>query len=254
MNCAWPCHASAPTESWYHSIQTQLDKRFSNALSAGLHYTWSRFEDTASEVFNPSSGEVAVAQDSFNIEGDRGRSTYDRPHRMTGNFVWELPWGSNRNGGGGGYLGGWQVSSFFTLQSGAPLTISSGLDRNLDGLTNDRADIVGDPALDSDRPREELIELWFNTAAFAQPVIGLDGTAGRSIVEGPGYRNVDLGVFRDIRLGGRTQLQFRLEATNVLNTVNLQNPGTALNAPNNFGKIRSARDMRRIQLGARVSF
>ena len=49
-------------------------------------------------------------------------------------------------------------------------------------------------------------------------------------------------------------LQFRLEATNVFNIVNLVNPGTALNAPANFGKIRSARDMRRIQLGARLSF
>ena len=55
-------------------------------------------------------------------------------------------------------------------------------------------------------------------------------------------------------LGGRTIFQFRLETTNVFNIVNLVNPGTALNAPANFGKIRSARDMRRIQLGARLSF
>jgi hypothetical protein len=135
-----------------------------------------------------------------------------------------------------------------------PLTISSGLDRNFDGLTNDRADIIGDPKLDPDRPREEVIEQWFNTAAFAQPAIGFDGTSARSIVEGPGVKNIDLGVFRDIGLMGRTLLQLRLEATNVFNIVNLQNPGTSLNAPATFGKIRSARDMRRIQLGARVSF
>ena len=53
----------------------QLDKRFSGGLSAGVHYTWSRFEDTASEIFNPSVGEVAVAQDSFNLAADKGRST-----------------------------------------------------------------------------------------------------------------------------------------------------------------------------------
>jgi hypothetical protein len=126
-------------ESWYHSIQTQLDKRFSNALSAGLHYTWSRFEDTASEVFNPSSGEVAVAQDSFNIEGDRGRSTYDRPHRMTGNFVWELPWMRDQQCLAAKIMGGWQFSSFFTLQSGAPFTVLNGSDptgalAGIDGL------------------------------------------------------------------------------------------------------------------------
>ncbi len=48
--------------------------------------------------------------------------------------------------------------------------------------------------------------------------------------------------------------QFRLEATNVFNIVNLMNPGTSLNAPATFGKIRSARNMRQIQLGVRFSF
>jgi len=151
-------------------------------------------------------------------------------------------------------LNDWTVSTIITLQSGAPLTISSGLDRNFDGLTNDRADIVGDPKLDSGRPRAELIERWFNTTAFAQPGIGADGSASRSIIEGPAYRNVDLGVFRDFTLTGRTMFQFRVEVTNVFNIVNLNNPGTALNAPANFGKIRSARDLRRIQLGGRFSF
>jgi hypothetical protein len=153
-------------------------------------------------------------------------------------------------------LNDWTISTIVTLQSGAPLTITSGQDRNLDGLTNDRADIIGDPKLDSGRPLEQRIEQWFNTAAFAQPALGNDGTAGRSIVEGPGYKNVDLGIFRDIGLAGRSVLQIRVEATNVLNFVNFQNSavGTSLNAPATFGKIRTARDMRRIQLGARLSF
>jgi hypothetical protein len=48
--------------------------------------------------------------------------------------------------------------------------------------------------------------------------------------------------------------QFRLEATNVFNIVNLNNPGNSLSALATFGKIRAARNMRQIQLGARVSF
>ena len=59
-------------ESWYHSLQTGLEKRLSGGLSAGLHYTWSHYLDTASEIFNPSSGEVAVSQDSFDIGGGQG--------------------------------------------------------------------------------------------------------------------------------------------------------------------------------------
>ena len=146
------------------------------------------------------------------------------------------------------------MSAVVTLQTGTPLTIGAGQDRNLDGLTNDRADLVGNPALDPNRPRDELIEGWFNAAAFANPAIGTNGTSGRNILDGPGYRNVDVGIFRDVPLRGRSLFQFRIEATNVFNVVNLSNPGTNLAAPATFGKIRSAKNMRQIQLGARVSF
>src|SRR5678816_3179149 len=68
---------SNAASSIYHSLQVSLEKRLSRNFSAGLHYTWSTFIDTASEIFNPSTGEVAVAQDSFDLRSDRARSTYD---------------------------------------------------------------------------------------------------------------------------------------------------------------------------------
>jgi hypothetical protein len=148
----------------------------------------------------------------------------------------------------------WTVSAIATFQTGTPLTIGAGSDRNFDGLTNDRADLVGNPELDHGRPIEEVIEGWFNTAAFAVPAVGTDGNSSRSILDGPGIRNVDIGIFRDVPLKGRSMFQFRLEATNVFNIVNLNIPGTTLNAPATFGKIRTARNMRQIQLGLRVSF
>ncbi len=193
-------------------------------------------------------------QNSNKLELERGRTSADRTHTFTFSGVFVVDQFANSSPVVRALLNGWTLSTIITLQSGAPLTISSGLDRNFDGLTNDRADILGDPVLDSGRPRDVLIEQWFDTTKFAQPAIGNDGTAGRSILDGPGYRNVDLGVFRDIRLVGSSRLQIRMETTNVFNTVNLVNPGVNLNAPATFGKIRSARDMRRIQLGARVSF
>ena len=77
--------------SWYDSLQLSAEQRVAKGFSAGLHYTLSRYLDTASEIFNISNAEVAVAQDSFDIAADKGRSSYDRPHRLTGNFVCELP-------------------------------------------------------------------------------------------------------------------------------------------------------------------
>jgi len=114
--------------SIYHSMQTSLEKRFSRGFSAGVHYTWSAFIDEASEIFNPSPGEIAVSQDSFNRIGDRGRSTFDRPHRFAGNFVYELPWYREQRGFVGHALGGWQLNSSFSFQSGAPFTVLNGLD------------------------------------------------------------------------------------------------------------------------------
>ena len=107
------CVRTRPSRE-YHSLQTQLDKRFSGGLSAGVHYTWSRFEDTASEIFNPSAGEVAVAQDSFNLDGERGAPpTIGR----TGCPATSLGTAMGNTGVGGKLLGGWQISSFFTCRA-----------------------------------------------------------------------------------------------------------------------------------------
>ena len=232
----------------YHGLQMSAEKR-GRRFSAKAYYTFGK----AIEDVDYQGGGLPAVQNSNRIELERARTSADRTQNFTASAVWYLDYFDDTHGLVKALASDWTVSAIVTLQTGAPMTISSGIDRNFDGVTTDRADIIGDPVLDSGRPRNELIEQWFNTAAFAQPAIGADGTAGRNIVEGPGYRNVDLGVFRDIRFG-ETTLQFRIEATNVFNIVNLTNPGTSLNAPATFGKIRSARDMRRMQLGVRLSF
>jgi len=233
----------------YHGLQLSAEKRGAH-FSAKAYYTFSK----ALEDVDYQGGGLPAVQNSSRIELERARTSFDRTHVFVVSGIWRVDYIKDGSSLMKLLLNDWTLSAIVTLQSGAPLTIGSGQDRNLDGLTSDRADIIGDPTLDGGRPREELIEQWFNTAAFAQPALGTDGSAGRNIVEGPGYRNVDIGLFRDIRLRGSFRLQLRAEATNALNTINLSNPGTGLNAPATFGKIRTARDMRRIQLGARLSF
>ena len=233
----------------YHGLQLSAEKRGSR-FSSKAYYSFGK----ALEDLDYQGGGLPAVQNSNKIYLERARTSADRTHNFVFSGVWRMDYFTNSAPPSKRFLNDWTVSAIITLQSGTPLTITSGLDRNLDGLTNDRADINGDPKLDAGRAREELIEQWFDTAVFSQPAIGNDGSAGRSIVDGPGIRNVDLGVFRDFRLGGRAVAQMRVEATNMFNSVNLMNPGTNLNAPATFGRIRSARDMRRIQLGARLSF
>lgn len=114
--------------STYDALQISLEKRLSMALSGSLHYTRSRFIDTASDIYSPSISEVAVAMDSFNLELDRGSSSYDRPHRLVGNFVYELPWQRGHHGLTAKFFGGWQVNTSFTFQSGAPFSVLNSLD------------------------------------------------------------------------------------------------------------------------------
>jgi hypothetical protein len=236
-------------KSDYHGLQLAAEKRGSR-FSAKAYYSFNRaFED-----LDYQGGGLPAVQNSNDLQGERARTAADRTHTFSFSGIWQINYFGDSRPLARALLNNWTASAIVTLQSGQPLTITAGQDRNFDGNTNDRANLVGDPTLDSGRAREELIELWFNTAAFALPAAGTDGTAPRSVVDGPGIRNVDLGVFRDIPLRGRMSLQFRLEATNIFNIVNLMNPGTNFGAPATFAKIRTARDMRRIQLGTRFSF
>ncbi|HEY1493784.1 MAG TPA: hypothetical protein VGF49_04545, partial [Candidatus Solibacter sp.] len=92
-----------------------------------------------------------------------------------------------------------------------------------------------------------------NIAAFAKGANGTDGTAARNLMTGPGSKNVDMGIFRNMKLLERFTLQVRGEFTNVFNLVNLSNPNASLNSTA-IGTIRSASAMRGVQLGLRLTF
>jgi hypothetical protein len=82
----------------------------------------------------------------------------------------------------------------------------------------------------------------------------MDGNSGRNIIDAPGYKDLDLGLARSFRLTERFSLQFRGEASNALNTVSFNVPGTNVGAPASIGKITSAQQMRQVQLGLRLTF
>lgn len=246
--------------SIYHSMQASLEKRLSRGFSAGMHYTWSSFIDSASEIFNPSSGEVAVSQDSFNRRADRGRSAYDRPHRLSGNFVYELPWYQEQRGFVGHLLGGWQINGFFTFQSGAPFTVLNGSDPAgaLGGINS----LVGDairPNLNTSLPLgsmtvPELISAGgrslFQQITAAQRV----GNAGRNILRADGINNLDLGIFKNTRIAENQRIQLRAEFNNATNTRDFGIPDGRVNNPNFLNQWGTNGGNRRIVLGLRYIF
>jgi hypothetical protein len=218
--------------STYHSMQVSFDKRLSRGFSAGVYYTWSSFIDDASEIFNPSSGEVAVSQDSFNRAADRARSTYDRPHRFSGNIVYELPYHQDQRGFVGHILGGWQVNSFFTFQSGAPFTVLNGSDPT--GALSGIAGLVGDAIRPNvittlDISRMSIEEIYALRNSLFQPLRGAAfgervGNAGRNILRADGINNIDFGILKNTRIGENQRIQVRADFFNATNTRNFGIP------------------------------
>uniref|UniRef100_Q02D86 TonB-dependent receptor n=1 Tax=Solibacter usitatus (strain Ellin6076) TaxID=234267 RepID=Q02D86_SOLUE len=234
----------------YNALQTTVEKRFARHFSAKGFFTWAKsLEDVQLDNNTVNGG----AQDYRALNLERGRSDNDRRKVAVGSFIWRMDYFRNVNPFLRAIINDWELSGIVTLQSGLPFTVTTGTDVNLDGSSNDRANLVGDPFLDPNRSRNDVSNAWFNVAAFAKGANGTDGTAARNLMTGPGSKNVDMGIFRNIKLMERFTLQVRGEFTNVFNLVNLSNPNASLNSTA-IGTIRSAAAMRGVQLGLRLTF
>jgi hypothetical protein len=113
---------------------------------------------------------------------------------------------------------------------------------------------VGDPyASGGTCTATQTADCWVNPAAFAQPAPFTFGNAGRNSLRGPGYKNLDLSLVKNARIAEGRQLQFRIEAFNLLNVINYDNPNRIALTPN-FGRIFSAGPPRQVQLGLRFMY
>jgi hypothetical protein len=235
----------------YHGLQLNVDKRMAQGFSFKGFYTFSKTIGLGGLEAGNMPGS---AQNHTKLFLDRGRSSADRTHNFVLSGIWEINYVQDGPALARWLANGWQLSSILSLRSGQPFSVTTGRDNNLDGANFDRANLAGDPHLSANRPRQEVLAAWFNTAAFNSLAGGgEDGTSGVNILDGPGLRNVDLGIFRNFRIREGIQMQFRTEMTNAFNLVSLGGPITAMNNAA-FGTIRTAGQMRQIQFGLRLAF
>ena len=151
-------------------------------------------------------------------------------------------------------LGGWTITSILDLRSGLPFTLTSGRDNSFTGIGLDRADILGNPSLPSDRPKQERLARYFDTALVRVNAVGTFGTAPRNFLRGMGVFNTDAALQKGFRMRERFELLLRGEFFNLLNHANFGQPGTNVSSTSNFGVINGAADPRILQLGARLRF
>ena len=235
----------------YNALQAKFTQRLSRGLSALASYTWAKSIDDASGFFS-SAGDANFPQDSNNTRADRGRSNFDVRHRFVLSYVYDLPFRPTN-----AFLRGWQTSGVWTFQTGRPSTVTlfPGVDNSNTGIPGiglgvvDRPNAVGNATSGiTGRPNR-----WFNTAAFAMPAYGTFGNAGRNIIGGPGLSSVNVSASKNTKLSENLALQFRAEIFNLLDRANFNLPDMFLGSPS-FGRVLSAGEPRRVQLGVKVIF
>jgi hypothetical protein len=253
--------ANHGASSIYHALQLTVERRFANGFAGMLAYTTSKLIDDSFSNAGGGGADGDFRIGRLNRRLDRALDENDISQRAVWSAVYELPIGRGRrflrDGGPIAHIaGGLQVNGILTLQTGSPLKIRGA--SNFSGIN--WPDLVADPSLPSS---ERNAARWFNTDAFRNPRDFTIGNVPRTMpsLRGPGYKDLALSVFKNVRLAERVNIEVRGEFFNAFNWVNLNDPGTTLtpnaagiNTNPNFGRVLSSLPARRIQLGARLSF
>lgn len=250
----------------YHGLQLRVDRRFADGFQVNGSYTWSRSIDSTSEgvPLNISSnpGNLTSVPISFGgLKLDRGSSDYDRAHRFTVVYLWDIP--GPKHGIKNQAFGGWSITGVTMFQSGTPFTVLNGFDRNNDGLATDRPDIGNPNAPVNTRAilssscssgyqdPDKGVCVSPADVHFIQAGRSLPGprTVGRNTLFTAGINNWDANLAKTVVLAETKKLEIRWEAFNVFNHPQFVNvpernvlsspPGRFLNLAFTNGGIRT---------------
>ena len=229
--------------SIYHSLQASVSRRWGQSYLQGA-YTFSKNIDAT------SSGNTAfntAFNDQSNINASRGLSDFDRKHRLSVTYVYELPFFQHANGLAHGVLGGWALSGVTIFQSGTPFSIlDSGAGTGFLGQGSTPllgASLAPGAAvangLSGGGLHQRLSHGYLNPAAFTPapllyPAACLGGDAnrcttgfgdlGRNLYRGPSEQNWDASLIKDFKFGEHQQVRFTADFFNVWNHANFANP------------------------------
>jgi hypothetical protein len=239
-------------QSWYDAGYINIRRRYSRGLSLLANYTWSKNLTNAPDFRSPMD-ESAIPQNNNDLAAEKGPGC-DVRHRFALSSVFDIP-AYKRADWTRLVTQNWHFSTIYQIQSGMPFTISVFGDTANSGTVLGenpiRANSTGQPIFPSGT---HSANRWFNPAAFATPPAYTFGDVGRNSIYGPPLRTLDIALARSFHISERANFQFRGEAFNALNTVNLGTPNRYVNTPQ-FGTITMPMTPgREIQLSARVSF
>ncbi len=247
------------SNSSYHSMQVQLNRRFAHGLQFGGSWTWSKSMDEVSNDFAAVSDVISPRLWNY------GKSDFDRTHIVQVNWTWDLPAATRlvKSAVVGAIADHWQLSGIASFISGAPTGISFTALNGVDipgGGDGVRPVMLANPILSKD---QRTLTQYFNTAAFGVPAAGTAGNAPRDVFRGPGTNNFDMSIFKNIPLfHERARFQLRFEAYNAFNHTQFSgvntsatfNTATGQQTNAAFGTVTSARGSRVGQISLRFIF
>jgi hypothetical protein len=236
--------------STYHSLQLTAEKRFSQGFTVLANYTYAKTIDDNVGSANKANG-VNVT-DPYHQAFDRGPADYDLRHVFNFSGIWALPLKPASNLAKF-FLGGWNMTSIVAWRSGFPFTVLSGQDNARTGQGSQRADLTGVSPYLSYTDHGAMVAQYLNKAAFAVNALGTYGVLGRNTFRGPRSFNLDWGLHKDFPVRETMRFQFRFEAFNLFNNVNLANPNSTVTS-GNFMRITSAADPRILQFALRFEY
>jgi hypothetical protein len=246
----------------YHGMLLSLQRRSTNGVSTNLNYTMSNCRGLISQgggPLNVGTGymlPVSLINPPANPEelfdADEGPCSNSPRHIFNVTASVETPQFANT--ALRVIASEWRLSGIYRAQSGRALNITTGADRALTGMQDQRPNQVLD-----DPYGDKSLNNWFNPAAFAQPAQGTHGNARRNGFEAPGTQVVDLSLVRSFRFFDTHRIEARVEAFNAFNWTRL-GLGTNIGDPiinlssATFGRILSSGDPRIMQFALKYQF
>ena len=243
-------------QSIFHSLQTKLDKRFSNGLQFRTFWTWSKLLNNRSESGQRGGGGV---QNPINTQrGEWGYSFDDVPHAFVVSWTYELPFAKNARGFLKAIASGWTLNGITRYESGRPLNIF--MNNDLAGIlfnTEKRPNRVANaPAIAEVDKFDPNAHRYFDRAAWTDPGPLQFGNAPSRDGTARGFRNYneDVSIFKVTPIGEHVRLRFETQAGNVLNRVKFCDPNTNWSA-GQFGQTGTqCNQPRSVQFGLKLEY
>lgn len=236
----------------YHGLQSKLESRMAKGVTSIVTYTWSK-----------NIGDIQRVQNHYDRQSARAPGQFDAPHRLTATASVEVPVGRNRrfltnaHRGLDYVVGGWNVATMSTFQSGFPIEVSVAQPNIFAAGTGPQfPNVVGDPTEGISGSHQQRLSRYFNTAAFAQPAPFTFGNAASRIgsVRTPGMNNINLTLTKDFNVNERVKFRLRASSFNLFNTPVFSGPNTQFGT-GNFGVVFGQANMsRQTELALRLVF